>query len=66
MSAAQVIDGIKQLSPAEQAEVVKFVFQLAQTRQLTGIELGELAERLANATDPAEITRLRWAMTCGF
>lgn len=66
MSAAQVIDEIKHLPPAEQAEVVKFAFELARTRQLTAEELGELAERLAASTDPAEISRLRSAMTRGF
>jgi hypothetical protein len=66
MSAAQVIDEIKHLPPSEQAEVVRFAFELAKTRQLTAEELGELAERLAASTDPAEITRLRSAMTRGF
>lgn len=66
MSAAQVIDEIQHLPPAEQAEVVRFAFELARTRQLTGEELGELGERLAASTDPAEIARLRSAMTRGF
>ena len=66
MSAAQVIDEIKHLPPAEQAEVVRFAFELARTRQLTGEELGALAEQLAASSDPAEIARLRSAMTRGF
>ncbi|MDB6059203.1 MAG: hypothetical protein JWO95_3047 [Verrucomicrobiales bacterium] len=35
-------------------------------RQLTAEELGEMADRLASSTDPAEIAGLRSAMTWGF
>ena len=66
MTATQVIDQIRQLPPSEQVEVIHFAFELAKTRQLTGEELGELADRLATAEDPAEITRLKSAMTRGF
>jgi hypothetical protein len=38
----------------------------ARTRQLTAAELGELADKLAVAEDPAEIMRLKSAMTRGF
>jgi hypothetical protein len=66
MTSAAIIKEIKQLPPAEQAEVIQFTFGLAQSRQLTGKELGELADRLAASKDPAEITRLKSAMTRGF
>ena len=66
MSAAQVIEEIKHLPPNEQAEVIQFVVELARTRQLTAQELGKLADRLATTDDPAEIVRLRSAMTRGF
>jgi hypothetical protein len=66
MTAAQVIDEIKHLPRDQQAEVVSFLFEFAKTRQLTGNELGDLAERLAASTDPAEIARLRLGMTRGF
>ena len=66
MTAARVIDEIRQLPPSEQVEVIQFAFELAKTRQLTGEELGELADRLATAEDPAEIARLKSAMTRGF
>jgi hypothetical protein len=66
MTAAKVIEEIKQLTPNEQAEVIQFAVELARSRQLTAEELGELAERLAEATDPAEILRLKSAMTRGF
>ena len=66
MTATQVIDEIKQLPPSEQVEVIQFAVELAKTRQLTAEELGELADRLAAAEDPAEIIRLKSAMTRGF
>lgn len=66
MTAATVIEEIKQLAPNEQAEVIQFAVGLARSRQLTAQELGELADRLANSTDPAEIIRLKSAMTRGF
>ena len=66
MTAAKVIDDIKHLPPSEQAEVIQFAFELARTRQLTAIELGELADRLAATEDPAEVLRLKSAMTRGF
>jgi hypothetical protein len=66
MTSTAIIEEIKRLPPAEQAEVIQFTTQLARTRQLTGKELGELAERLASSNDPAEIIRLKSAMTRGF
>jgi hypothetical protein len=42
MRAAEVIDDIKQLPPAEQAEVIRFAIGLARDRQLSGEELGQL------------------------
>jgi uncharacterized membrane protein len=66
MTATKVIDEIKQLPPNEQAEVIRFTLELARSRQLSGKELGELADRLANPKDPAEIVRLKSAMTRGF
>ncbi len=66
MTAATVIEEIKHLAPNEQAEVIQFTVELARSRQLTAQELGELADRLAESTDPAEIIRLKSAMTRGF
>ena len=66
MTAAKVIEEIKHLPPGEQVEVIQFAAELARSRQLTGQELGELAERLAESSDPAEIIRLKSAMTRGF
>ena len=66
MTAANVIEEIKHLPPSQQAEVIQFAVELARSRQLTGQELGELADRLAESDDPAEIIRLKSAMTRGF
>jgi hypothetical protein len=66
ITAAKVIDEIKNLAPGDQTEVIQFTFELARRRQLSPDELGELAEKLAQSSDPAEITHLRTAMTRGF
>ena len=66
MTAAKVIEEIDDLPPDEQAKVIQHAFQLARHRQLSADELGEMAERLAESNDPAEIIRLKSAMTRGF
>jgi hypothetical protein len=66
MSATKVIEEIKHLPPAEQAEVIQFAFQLARTRPLTGPELTALAQRMADSDDPAEVARLKTSLVGGF
>ena len=66
MTAAKVIEEIDELPPEEQAKVIQHAFALARQRQLSADELGNLAERLAASNDPAEIIRLKSAMTRGF
>ena len=66
MIAAKVIEEIDDLAPDEQAKVIQHAFKLARSRQLTADELGGLADRLAESKDPAEIIRLKSAMTSGF
>jgi fructose 1,6-bisphosphatase len=66
MTAAEVIDELDELPPEEQKKVIQHAFELARRRQLSADELGELAGRLASTDDPAEIIRLRSAMTRGF
>ena len=65
MTAAQIIDQIKSLSPEEQAGVVRFVYQLDAERKLSGPELSALAERLV-AADPVEASRVRETIVSGF
>ncbi len=66
MNAAQIIDEIQRLPPAGQAEVVQFAFRLEADRMLSGEELGALAQRMVEATDPAEVLLLRDALMRGF
>ena len=66
MSAAQVIEEIKHLTPTEQAEVIQFAIKLARTRQLAAGELTSLAKRLAESQDPGEVERLKTSITSGF
>lgn len=66
MTAAKVIEEMDGLAPEEQAKVIQHAFELARHRQLSAHELGTLAERLAASNDPAEIIRLKSAMTRGF
>lgn len=66
MTATQIVDEIKRLTPEEQACVVRLVYQLDAERKLSGVELSALAERMVNATDPAEASRIRDAIIRGF
>jgi hypothetical protein len=66
MTAAKVIEAMDDLPPQEQIRVIQHAFELARTRQLSGDELGELAQRMVESNDPAEIERLKSAMTRGF
>jgi hypothetical protein len=53
-------------TPEEQAGVVRFVYQLDTERKLSGPELSTLAERLVNATDQVEASRIRDEIVRGF
>ena len=66
MTANDIIHEIDCLPPAEQAEVVRFTRQLDETRPLSPAELGVLAGQLVEATDPAEVKRIREALVSGF
>lgn len=66
MSAAKIIREIGQLPPTEQAEVIQFAYQLDAERMLSGKELAALAQRMIDATDPAEKLRIRHELTRGF
>jgi hypothetical protein len=66
MTAAEVIRQIEALSPADQAQVIRFAYRLDGERRLTGPELGALADRMARAEDPAEALKLRDEILRGF
>ena len=66
MTANAVIEQIEQMTPDEQSRVIQLVIDLARRRQLTGKELGVLAQRMIESDDPAEIERLKSALTRGF
>ena len=66
MTATAVIDEIKQLTPAEQSRVIRFAVELARERQLSGEKLSELARRMADSGNPAEVQKLREEIHRGF
>ena len=66
MTAAQIIEEIKSLTPEEQAGIVRFVYQLDAERKLSGPELSTLAERFVKAEDPVEASRVRETIVRGF
>lgn len=66
MTAKAVIEQIKHLPPSEQSRVIQFAVELARTRQLAGDELSALARRMVESDDPAEVEKLKSALTHGF
>ena len=66
MTATAVIEEIEQLTPDEQSRVIQYAIELARKRQLTGKELAALAQRMVESDDPAEVERLKSALTRGF
>jgi hypothetical protein len=66
MTAAKVIEAIDELPPEEKVKVIQHAFDLAEHRQLSGEELGRLAQQMADSTDAREVERLKSEMTRGF
>ena len=66
MSAREIIGEIQRLPPSEQAEVIRFAYRLDAERMLSGKELGALAQRMINTTDPMEKIKIREQLTRGF
>ena len=66
MTAAKIIEQIRHLPREEQAAVIEFVRELDQSRQLSGKELAELAERMVYSKDPVEVEQLKEEITRGF
>ncbi len=54
------------LPPAELVKVVRHAQKLDKRRPLTGEELTALAQRMVDATDPAEADRLQEELVKGF
>lgn len=66
MTATSVIEEIEQMPPEEQSRVIQFAIEFARKRQLSGKELAMLAQRMVESDDPAEIAKLKSALTRGF
>jgi hypothetical protein len=66
MTATGVIEEIKHLPRAEQSRVIQFAFELARKHQLPGKKLSELAQRMADSDNPAEVEKLKAEITRGF
>ena len=66
MTAVQIIQEIDCLPPVELAQVVRYAKQLDKRRPLSGAELTGLAQRMVDATNPAEADRLQEALVKGF
>jgi hypothetical protein len=66
MTATAVIEEIEQMPPEDQSRVIQYTIELARRRQLTGEELTALAQRMVESDDPAEVERLKSALTRGF
>ena len=66
MTAAEIIHEIDCLPPAELAEVVRHTKQFDKRRPLSGADLGVLAQQMVDATDPAEVERLKAEIIKGF
>jgi hypothetical protein len=66
MTATTVIEEIKHLPRGEQSQVIQFALELARSRQLSGEKLSELARRMTDSNDPAEVERLKSEITRGF
>jgi hypothetical protein len=66
MTAKQVIRELDELSPDEQAEVIRHAYRLDAERQLTGGELTALARRMVAAELPDEQARIRGEIMRGF
>ena len=66
MTGIEVIEEIKRLPREEQAKVLAFAHQLAESQALTPEQLGELANRMVETRDPVEADRLREKIVRGF
>jgi TilS substrate binding domain len=66
VTAKAVIEEIKHLPPVKQSRVIRFAFELARERQLSGDKLAELAQQMTESKDPTEVQKLREEIHRGF
>jgi hypothetical protein len=66
MTATSVIEEIEQMPPEEQSRVIQFAIEFARKRRLSGKELAVLAQQMVESDDPAEVAKLKSALTRGF
>ena len=66
MTAFEIIEEIKRLPQAEQNRVIEFARHAGEARPLSPEELGQLAERMAETSDPLEADRLQEEIVRGF
>ena len=66
MSALEVITQIRDLPPEEQEKVRTFVRENLEDGQLSSEELADLSRQMVEATDPAEVDRLKQQIIRGF
>ena len=66
MTTSQIIQEIVNLPPEEQAKISRFTRKLDNERQLTGEELGALADRMISAPTKAEADAINEQIIRGF
>ena len=66
MSAAEIIEQIKQLPEEERAKVAKFTRENLENGQLPGEEIGKLVQKMIDAKNPTEAKRLEDEIVRGF
>jgi hypothetical protein len=66
VTAVEIIEEIKRLPREEQTQVIEYARQAAEHRPASPEELGELAQRMVEAQDPAEADRLQQEIVRGF
>lgn len=66
MTAVEIIEEIKRLPRDEQDRVIAFARLVGESAQLSPEELGQLAQRMVEAKDPAEADRLQEEVVRGF
>jgi hypothetical protein len=66
MSALEIIEQIYRLPESEQEKVKRFARLNLEPGQLTGDQLGSLAQRMIDADDPKEADRLEQEIIRGF